>query len=316
MLILAQTLLLDCDFDLRLEQRAGADGLRRVIKANRIQKPGLALSGYKDAVESGSIQILGQTEVRYLVNLQDTPRRAALANLFDTELACIVLTHGLEAPIPLLEQANNHNVPLFSTIHRTEHFIERIHHFLDEYLSQEVTKHGVMLDIFGVGVMLTGKSGIGKSECALDLILRGHRLVADDVVHLKPRSDMILATGSDLTRHHMEVRGLGIINVQDLFGAAAVRKEKRLELLVDMLEWKNGMEYDRTGVDTEYDSILEFQVPKIRLPIRPGRNIASIVEVAARNHLLKTQGHHSAKIFEDTVLRRLEWKSKPDEKNP
>jgi HPr kinase/phosphorylase len=313
MKILVKALCDDTEFKLNLELLAGRPGVSRSIGHPRIQKPGLAIAGLVEAIRPGRVQVLGNTEMQYQRSLEVDHQRDALEGLFRSDVPCIIITTGLEAPLGLLQLAEQHGVGLLRTTLSSGTFINRIHAFLDEHLSPEITLHGVLVDVFGVGVLHTGQSGIGKSECALDLILRGHRLVADDVVLVRQRDRELTGMGSPLTRHHMEVRGLGIINVKDLFGAASVCERKRIELVVEMVEWQRDAEYDRLGIDDSTESILDAQVPKVRLPIRPGRNVASIVEVAARNHLLKLQGHHSAREFQESLERRLASESERGE---
>lgn len=305
MKILAKALRDDTQFNLMLELVAGGAGLGRVIDHPRVQKPGLALAGFVQSIRPNRLQILGRTEVEYLKTLDEAAQHRAVELLFNSGLACAVVTTGLTATPGLLESAERHEVPLFRSPLSSGAFITRVHDFLEEHLSAEIALHGVLVDVFGIGLLITGPSGIGKSECALDLILRGHRLVADDVVLIKQRKNQLVGTGSPVTRHHMEVRGLGIISVKELFGAASVRERKRIELVVEMADWQIGLEYDRTGLDEQHEHILEVAVPKVRLPIRPGRNVASIVEVAARDYLLKLQGHNSARRFRETLERRL-----------
>ena len=194
---------------------------------------------------------------------------------------------------------------MFRTQLKSSVVISKIQSFLEEHLSPEVVRHGVLMDVCGVGILLTGKSGIGKSECALDLILRGHRLIADDTVIIQNRQQGLIGSPSPLTKHHMEVRGLGIINVKELFGAAAFREQKQIELIVNMVSWDDHQEYSRTGLDHVVETILDQEGIKLSLPIRPGRNLASIIEVAARNHLLKMQGHNAAEEFEQNLISRL-----------
>ncbi len=305
MKILAKALRDDAEFDLGLELLAGSAGLSREIDHPRVQKPGLALAGFVQNIRSNRLQVLGRTEIEYLHSLEPAAQARAIHLLFDAGIACAVITTGLEAPKELLRASDDAKVPLFRSGLSSGTFIGRIHEFLEEHLSPEAAFHGVLLDVFGVGVLLTGPSGIGKSECALDLIMRSHRLVADDVVLVRHRKGQLFGTGSPITRHHMEVRGLGIINVMDLFGAASVREKKRIELVVEMVEWETGAEYDRTGIDEQHERLMDIPVPKVRLPIRPGRNVASIVEVAARNHLLKLQGHNAAHAFKQKLEARL-----------
>jgi HPr kinase/phosphorylase len=302
-------LLGDSENDLELSLLAGAAGLQRRIENARIQKPGLAIAGLIEAIRPGRVQVFGNTEIQYLRGLDSTNQRAALAGLFAAKIPCVVVTTGLESPLDLVQTAETYGVPLLVTSLTSGTFISRIHPFFDENISPEMTLHGVLVDVFGVGVLLTGQSGIGKSECALDLILRGHRLVADDVVLARQYDRELMGMNTPLTKHHMEVRGLGIINVRDLFGAASVCERKRIEIIVEMLEWQHDGQYDRMGVDDAYETVLDTQVPRLRLPLRPGRNVASIVEVAARNHLLKLQGHHSARQFQENLERRLQFEA-------
>jgi HPr kinase/phosphorylase len=311
MKIVAQALLTDTEFKLGLSLLAGAAGLGRTITNPRIQKPGLAIAGLVEAIVSARVQVLGNTELMYLQSLEEAQKEAALEGLFKAQVPCVVVTSKL-LPLPVLEAlAERQGVSVFYTALPTGTFINRVHAFFDEHLSLRVTLHGVLLDVFGVGVMLTGQSGIGKSECALDLILRGHRLVADDSVLVRQRDRELIGMGSPLTKHHMEVRGLGIINVKDLFGAASVCERKGVALIIDMVEWQRDGDYDRLGLDDTFESILDVQVPRVRIPIRPGRNVSSIVEVATRNFLLKAQGHHAARQFQERLAKHLANPSHP-----
>jgi HPr kinase/phosphorylase len=310
MRILAKALRDDSEFDLQLELLAGEAGLNREIEHPRVQKPGLAVAGHVAALYALRLQVFGRTELNYLSGLQDAARREKIDGLVTSHIACGVTTCGLDVPSYFIEAAEREQVPLFRTSLQTSLFITRVQDFLAEHLSPEISLHGVLLDVYGIGLMIIGQSGIGKSECALDLIQRGHRLVADDVVIVKHNHGQLFGMGSPLTRHHMEVRGLGIINVKELFGAASVRERKRLELLVELLEWNANLECDRLGIDDLHETILDVGVPKIRLPLRPGRNVASIVEVAARNHLLKVQGHHAARELKERIEQRLSQSSR------
>ncbi len=304
--IAIQTLLGDHDFNLHVELCAGSAGLNRLVTHIRAQKPGLALAGFTEAVRPQCIQVIGRTEAAYLKSLEPAQQEIAFDHLLGTALSGIIITSGLD-PLPyLVAQAEALSVPLFTTPLLTEAFMTRLHNFLEDHLGAEVTMHGVILDVFGVGVLLQGKSGIGKSECALDLVLRGHRLVADDAVVVKQHGGQLLGRASPITLHHMEVRGLGIINVQHLFGAAAVRDQKRLELVVELQQWTDTKEtFDRTGLDVAQEQILDSWIPKVILPLRPGRNVASIVEVAARNHLLRIQGYDQAELFQERLQQHL-----------
>jgi HPr kinase/phosphorylase len=218
-----------------------------------------------------------------------------------------MLTMGLEGPAELAAEADRSAVPLLRTALSTPGAIAKLTVLLEDRLAPREIRHGVLLDILGLGVFLTGESGIGKSECALDLVGRGHRLVADDTVEIRCRGQSILiGTCPELTRHHVEIRGLGLVNVTDLFGVAATRSSKRVELVVRLERWEVGRAYDRLGLDTETVDILGVQVPVITMPIAPGRNVAMLVEVAARNQLLRSRGRHAARLLADRLERRLE----------
>jgi len=291
---------------LGLELVGGKGGLWRRISGSRIQKPALALTGYTQYVHPERLQVLGLTEISYLRSVTPEARRAGLDALIGLEPSCVVITRGLEVPPELIEGAERHNVPVFATALMSSVFINRVSKLLADRLAQTTSAHGVLIDVLGVGILLMGKSGIGKSEAALDLVLRGHRLVADDIVEIQRRiPDALFGSGSDVIKHHMEIRGLGIINIKDLFGISAVRDHKKIELVVELVDWNEDDEYDRLGVEDLRHSILDVAVPMLRVPIRPGRNISSIIEVAARNQLLKVQGKHSAREFQESLNRRL-----------
>ncbi len=285
---------------------AGKAGLHRLITGPRIQKPGLALTGYTAYLHPERLQVLGLTEISFLSSLTPELRRFGLEKLCALEPSGIAVTRGLEVPAELVELGDKHSTPVFSTTLMSSVFINRVTKWLEERLSPTTSVHGVLIDVLGVGIMLLGKSGIGKSEAALDLVLRGHRLVADDIVEIRKRPpDTIYGSGSEIIKHHMEIRGLGIINIKDLFGISAVRDAKKIELVIELVEWNEDEEYDRLGVEEHKHAILDVAVPMLRIPIRPGRNITSIIEVAARNLLLKFPGKHSALEFQERLNRAL-----------
>jgi HPr kinase/phosphorylase len=289
---------------LAMELVGGRGGLSRRISGPRVQKPGLALTGYTAYVHPERLQVLGLTEISYLRQATPEARNSGLEALCALEPSAIVVTRGLEVPAELVLGGDKYNVPVFSTPLMSSVFINRVTKWLEDRLSPTTSVHGVLIDCLGVGILLMGKSGIGKSEAALDLVLRGHRLVADDIVEIRKRPpDMIYGGGSEIIKHHMEIRGLGIINIKDLFGISAVRDGKVVELVVEMHEWDAAVEYDRLGFDDEVEHLLDVAVPKLKLPVRPGRNIATLIEVAARNQLLKAQGTHSARAFRDHLER-------------
>jgi HPr kinase/phosphorylase len=287
---------------LKLRLVAGRAGLSRTIRLARVQRPGLALTGYTDYIRYGRVQIVGGSEVGYLRTLKPRARAAILAKLARCRVSCFVVTKGLAPPPELLRACEARGIPLLLTPTESTPFIKLLSSYLDERLALRLHLHSVLLDVFGLGVLIMGESGIGKSECALDLIDRGHRLVADDVVEIKRfGADVLVGAPPDLTRHHMELRGLGVLNIKDLYGVSSIRGSKRIELVVNLERWEAGKEYDRLGLRNERFLILGVEVPLVRMPVAPGRNIAILVEVAARNRLLKERGYDAARRFAESV---------------
>jgi HPr kinase/phosphorylase len=291
---------------LDLELLAGAAGLERRITIPHTQKTGLALSGFDSYLRPGRVLVFGTSEVRYLETLTVEERGVALRRVFSHPLPCLLVTGGATPPPETVAEADRAGVPLLRSRTATPDAISRLSAVLDAYLAARGMVHGVLMDILGLGVLVIGESGIGKSECALDLVVRGHRLVADDTVELRCRAQsFLIGTCPELTRHHMEIRGLGLINVQDLFGVASTRSSKRVELVVQLERWEHGREYDRLGLDDEFYETLGARIPMIRMPVAPGRNVAILVEVAARNQLLRARGHHAARRLVTRLDKRL-----------
>lgn len=293
--------------DLQLELLCGESHLGNRITHPRVQKPGLAFAGYYPYMKPGRVQIVGESETEYLSTLAEPERRERFERITAMPVPCFILTKGLE-PLPyFLELCRERQVPLLRARALSSTVIKRVSYFLEDHLVPSTHVHGVLLDIYGLGVLLIGRSGVGKSESALDLISRGHSLVADDRVTIKryPNGDLI-GFASGTLRHHMELRGLGIINVHDLFGLAAVRDRKSIDLVVELEPWQDGQAYDRLGLDETVYTILETPVPYIRMPVALGRNISILVEIAARNHVLKMQGHFSAREFAQKLQEQIE----------
>jgi HPr kinase/phosphorylase len=301
-----EQLLSDRSHDLQVSLLAGRAGLGRRITVARIQKPGLALAGYTEQIDRGRMQILGASEIGFLGQMPEDRRAVGIENLLALEPACLVVTRSLTPPDYLRARCDERGVALLGTPMVSAVFIDRVTKFLEDKLSPTTSVHGVLMDVLGVGILLLGKSGIGKSEAALDLVMRGHRLVADDIVDIRKRQpDIVFGSGSEIIKHHMEIRGLGIINIKDLFGISSVRDTKKIELVIELVEWREDEEYDRLGLDELGYKILDVAVPQLRVPVRPGRSVATIIEVAARNQLLKLQGHHSARDFQDRLNRAI-----------
>ncbi|MBI3541028.1 MAG: HPr(Ser) kinase/phosphatase, partial [Deltaproteobacteria bacterium] len=281
-------------------------GLTKKILIPQIQKPGLALTGYTSNLHPGRIQVLGNSEIHFLENLPPDKQRTIIKKICKVDIACFVIAHGNQIPPTLIKEASRQKIAILKTSLSTPVFVIRITKFLENKLTELTTIHGVLVDVFGVGVLLLGKSGIGKSECALELVMKGHRLVADDVVMLQKKSPTsIYGSGSDLIKYHMEIRGLGIINIKDLFGVTSVRDQKLVELVIELLEWNPRKEYERLGIDQQYYEIMGVKVPWLQIPVRPGRSMTSVIEVAARNHLLKLKGFYSAREFQTKLTREL-----------
>ncbi|PLY03649.1 MAG: HPr(Ser) kinase/phosphatase [Desulfuromonas sp.] len=299
-------LLSEKEAGLNLDLLAGESGLENLIKVPRIQKPGLALAGYTTSLHPDRVQILGATELTYLDSLSKDEARNNIRELCALPICCLIITKNQKPPDSLIKEAEQQGLPLLRTHHQSSNFISLVTRLLEERLLPATTVHGVLVDVLGVGVLLTGKSGIGKSECALDLILRGHRLVADDVVKVRMKLPAVLfGEGSDLLHYHMEIRGLGIINIKHLFGVAAIRERKKIDLVIELVDWDATEDYDRLGLEDLQYKILGLDIPMQKIPVRPGRNITSIVEVAARNQLLKEMGYHSAVEFQDRLEKRM-----------
>jgi HPr kinase/phosphorylase len=292
------------DAELTSLVRHGAEaGLGRPIRHPRVQKSGLALAGHFYGVVPTRVQVLGETELSYLDTLSADARGLAARGFFSLGLSCVVVTRREEPPKAIVQAAEATGTPLFMSAARSSRTINLLHGVLDEKLAPTTSLHGVLVDVFGIGLLLVGKSGIGKSECAVELVLRGHRLVADDVVKCEWRPPgMVFGAPADMLRHHVEVRGLGVLNIKDLFGVTAVRDRKRIDIVVQLDEWDEKREYDRLGVDDQHFSILGTPVRLVTVPVRPGRDMGAMLEMAARNELLRRAGKHSAR----ELLARLE----------
>lgn len=292
--------------ELKLTLIAGGEaGLSRRIASARIQKPGLVLVGHTEGVHRDRLAVFGNTEMSYVATLPEAQVRAGVRALFDAHVSGLVVTKENAVPEAMVDEADQQGMAVLTTPLLSSIFISRVTGFLEDALSPTTSLHGVLIDVLGVGILILGKSGIGKSEAALDLVLRGHRLVADDIVDIKRRGRTLYGQGSEIIKHHMEIRGLGIINIKDLFGVAAVRERKKVEMVVELVEWDPGVEYDRLGVEEHTFEILDVTIPQLTIPVRPGRNMTTIIEVAARNHLLKLQGHHSALEFQERLNRAI-----------
>lgn len=289
-----------------MEVLAGEDGLGRLIRIARIQKPGLALAGFLDQLHPERVQILGETEISYLSTLDPHLAFSRLESLCAAQVSCIIIAKALEPTPGLVDLCRQYNLPLLRSREISSTLIRKITTYLEDLLAPETSMHGCLVDVSGVGIILQGKSGIGKSECALGLIERGHRLVGDDLVIIKRKVPGVLfGSAADMIRYHMEIRGLGIINIKDLFGVSSIRHRKKVELVVELVEWEDGTDVERLGLDEHTFAILGVELPYLRIPVRPARDLRLIIEMAARNHLLKRMGYNAAVELSRELSRRM-----------
>jgi HPr kinase/phosphorylase len=292
---------------LALELVAGAAGLEREITSPYIQKTGLALAGYHEYLRPGRVLIYGDSEIRYLQGLPPQARLEVLGRSFASGIPCVLATSTLPLPPEVGQAADHAGVPLLRASVSTPVAIGKLTAILEDYLASREVVHGVLMDVLGLGVLLIGESGIGKSECALDLVTRGHRLVSDDAVEVRRRAEtVIIGTSPGPTQYFMEIRGLGLINIRDLFGVASTRSSKRVEFVVELQRWDSARDYDRLGLDDAHHDLLGLHIPMVTMPVAPGRSVAILVEVAARNQLLRARGVHAARAFVEALDQRLE----------
>src|SRR5687768_17819124 len=291
---------------LQLEEIEPGTGHDRVVGNAEVSSPGLVLAGYVERFSAERLQVLGETEITYLTSLTPAKRKKILELFFSFPIPAVFVTKGQRLPSGLREIASAAGVPLLRTKLKTAEFYRRIKPVLEMEFAPTVSLHGSLADVFGVGLFFTGKSGIGKSECVLDLVERGHRLVADDLVITSKRgNDVLIGRGHEMQRHYMEIRGVGLIDIPAIFGIRAVRQQKRIEVVVQLEEWDQHALVDRTGLDTETTSILGVSIPLITVPLNPGKNITVIAEVIALNHLLRYSGINAAEAFNERLVGRM-----------
>jgi HPr kinase/phosphorylase len=291
---------------LALEPVPGTEFRNREITSPNVSSPGLVLAGYVERFPAHRIQVFGETEIAYLASLEEKERRRILELFFSFPIPCVFITKGQQPPSEMAELAAAAAVPIICSRLKTGEFYTRIKAWLEEELAPTATLHGSLADIFGVGLLFIGRSGIGKSECVLDLVERGHRLVADDVVIASRRgSEVLIGRGHELQRHYMEIRGVGLVDVPSVFGIRAVRQQKRIEVVVELVDWDPDLVVDRTGLDRDGTTILDVTLPKIMVPLNPGKNITVIAEVIAMNHLLKYSGIDPAERFNERLMKTM-----------
>ena len=271
-----------------------------------VNRPGLALAGFYEIFEPDRIQLIGKAEVRYLQSLGASTRRVMLQNFVDAEPVAILYTTNLEVDQALIERAQKRNVPVLRTSAKTSHIMAALISSLNTYLAPRITRHGGFVEVYGEGILLLGDSGVGKSETTIELIKRGHRLIADDAVEIKRVSDKTLVgSAPELIKHYVELRGIGVVDVRRLFGMGAVKETEKINLVIQLENWVEGKMYDRLGMDEETIDILGIDVPSITIPVRPGRNLAIILEVAAMNNRQKRMGYNTAEEFSNNILRQM-----------
>lgn len=289
-----------------LEVVCGGSGLQRLITVSDLYRPGLEMAGYFDHYPQERVQILGKTELDFYAQLTVAQRIERMERLCQPLTPCICITRGLAVPNELLSIAKRENIAVLRSQMTTTTYASRITGFLESKLAPSTTIHGVLVDVYGVGMLITGGSGIGKSETALELVKRGHRLVADDAVEIRQTADQILiGNAPELIKHLLEIRGVGIINVMTLFGAGAIRNLKKITVVVKLETWQEDKQYDRLGLDEETTQIIDTHVPLVTIPVRPGRNLAVIIEVAAMNYRLKRMGYNAAQQFTNKLTNTL-----------
>lgn len=277
------------------------------LQNSDINRPGLQMAGFFKRFASERVQILGNTEMSFWQEVDEEFRIDRMKTFFSYDIPCVIITRGYEPPKEMVMQAEKHQIPIFTTKTVTTKVVQEVIIYLNKLLAPSVTRHGVLMDVDGIGMFIAGESSIGKSETALELVKRGHRLVADDVVEIKKIDEKTLIGSSpELTRFLMEIRGLGIIDVQKLYGVGSVILEKSIDVCVQMEDWDENKEYDRLGIEEQYISILGVDLPKVLMPVRPGRNLAIIMEVASRNIRLKKMGFHTALEFDEKLAQYMD----------
>ncbi|NMB80719.1 MAG: HPr kinase/phosphorylase [Ignavibacteria bacterium] len=285
-------------------------GFNRLIKDQNLHRPGLPLAGFLELFSFSRVQVFGNTEMRYLKNLSIKDRNKSLENIFKYDIPCLIITNDNKPFSEMVELANKYNIPIFGSVYSTTKLFNLISDFLDDQFAPRLSIHGSFVDVYGVGMIFVGKSGIGKSEVALDLVERGHRLVADDVVILTKKGEgIIMGSGTELVKHFMELRGIGIIDIRSMFGVRAIRFQKRLEVIIELEIWNEKSDYTRTGLDDSTFNLLDVEIPYIKLPILPGKNITVVSEIIALNYLLKHYGYDAAKVLQQRITDRINSKT-------
>ena len=298
---------------LSLSSVAGQEGIGNTLSTSDVHRPGLALAGFLGLFTFDRVQVMGNTEMLYLSSLAPDVCRETLETIFQFDIPCMVITDGNEVLPVMVELSNSRHIPLLTTPFATTKFAHLFSYYLDDVFAPRTAIHGSLVDVYGIGLLFVGASGIGKSEIAVDLVERGHRLVADDVVLVSRKlQGIVVGSSGETLRDHIEIRGLGILNVRNMFGVRAVRMQKRVEVVVKLIKWDETAAYDRIGLDEDWVSILDLEVPQVTVPIYPGKNITVIAETIALNYQLKIQGYHTAQEFNRRLVERMKNKVRDD----
>ena len=298
---------------LSLSSVAGQEGIGNTLSTSDVHRPGLALAGFLGLFTFDRVQVMGNTEMLYLSSLAPDVCRQTLETIFQFDIPCMVITDGNEVLPVMVELSNARHIPLLTTPFATTKFAHLFSYYLDDVFAPRTAIHGSLVDVYGIGLLFVGASGIGKSEIAVDLVERGHRLVADDVVLVSRKlQGIVVGSSGETLRDHIEIRGLGILNVRNMFGVRAVRMQKRVEVVVKLIKWDETAAYDRIGLDEDWVSILDLEVPQVTVPIYPGKNITVIAETIALNYQLKIQGYHTAQEFNRRLVERMKNKIRDD----
>lgn len=280
------------------------------ITNNEVNRPSLQLAGFFDYFDNTRIQVIGRVEITYINKMTPEARRESFEKLFEKNLPFVIVTRDMTVPPEMRELAEKYNTPLARTHMSTSRFVSALIAFLNVELAPRVTTHGVLVEVYGEGILLLGDSGIGKSETAIELVKRGHRLVADDAVEVRRVSDKsLIGSAPDIIRHFIELRGIGIVDVKMIFGMGAVKNTEKIDLVINLESWKEKKQYDRLGLNTEYTEILGMQIPSVTIPVKPGRNLAVVIEVAAMNHRQKKMGYNAAEALNSRIINEMKSKS-------
>lgn len=298
---------------LALSSVAGKGGIGNTLSTSDVHRPGLALAGFLGLFTFDRVQVMGNTEMLYLSSIDPDICRQTLETIFQFDIPCVVITDGNEVLPVMVELSNARHIPLLTTPFATTKFAHLFSYHLDDVFAPRTAIHGSLVDVYGIGLLFVGASGIGKSEIAVDLVERGHRMVADDVVLVSRKlQGIIVGSSGEMLRDHIEIRGLGILNVRNMFGVRAVRMQKRIEVVVKLIKWDETAAHDRIGLDEDWISILDLEVPQVTVPIYPGKNITVIAETIALNYQLKIQGYHTAQEFNRRLVERMKNKIRDD----